>query len=147
MHLNEAQQSLLSHWKHIQKKRGNLPARSDFRMQDMGRHARNIVVMEILDNPTDFKYRLIGSSVVDHMHRDYTGETLSSLPGKGPDSKVWRNMDATRQSSEPQYLDVPYVGPHGAGGKTHTLYLPLAANHETPDKIMLVTHYEAKHSL
>lgn len=146
MPLTDAQQSLLLHWKHVQKKHGALPARSDFRMTDMGKHVPIIVVMDILENPTDFKYRLIGSSVVDHLERDYTGETLSNLPGKGPDSMVWQNMETARQTGEPQYLEVPYVGPRRTKTGAHTLYLPLSSTHELPDKLLLITHFESRYS-
>ena len=148
MQLTEAQESLLLHWKRVQEQHGGIPARNDFSMRDLGRHVPNIVVLDIIEDPDDFRYRLIGSTVVDQLHKDYTGQCLSELPGKGPDSILWHNMAAARDTKKPQYLEVPYVGPKKDQAKTaYTLYLPLASDHKKPDKLMLVTHYEPKHYL
>lgn len=144
MQLTEAQQSLLLHWQHMREKRGGLPARGDFRMQDLGRHVPDIIVMDILADPVDFRYRLIGTNAAEHLHMDYTGKSLRNLPGKGPGSTIWANMDETRQSREPRHLSVPYVGPHADFKKAVTLYLPLASDHQNADKLMLVTSFPPK---
>jgi len=144
MHMTETQQSLLLHWKHMREKRGGLPARGDFRLQDLGRHVTDIVVMDILEGPEDFRYRLIGTHASEHLNRDYTGKTLSSLPGKGPGSKIWENLNIAKRSKEPQHLQVPYVGPQAIFKEAYTLYLPLASDHKHPDKLILVTNFPQK---
>lgn len=144
MRMTEAQQSLLLHWKHMREKRGGLPARGDFRLQDLGRHVTDIVVMDILEEPADFRYRLIGTHASEYLNRDYTGKTLSSLPGKGPGSKIWENLNTAKHSKEPQHLKVPYVGPQAAFKVAYTLYLPLASDHKHPDKLILVTSFSKK---
>lgn len=144
MQMTEVQSLVLKHWKSMARKHRGLPAREDFRLQDLGRHVTDIVVMDVERNPTDFTYRLIGSSVAENLADNYTGKSLSELPGKGPDSCIWSNMKTARDTKEPIVLEVPYVGPNTQQSTLNSLYLPLATNHTEIDKIMVVPNFPPK---
>jgi hypothetical protein len=144
MSLTDAQEHLLDHWQKMHALHSGIPARSDFRIQDIVAEAPYIVVLDILRDPDDFRYRLIGTAVLEHLRLDYSGQKLSGLDGKGPDSEVWKNLAIARDSGEPHFGKVPYVGKKSSREAAHTLYLPLAKDHTTPDKIILIAHYEVK---
>lgn len=145
--MTDIQNVVLDHWKNMARKRRGIPAREDFRIQDLGKHVTNIVVLDIECNPTDFTYRLIGSDIAENLSEDYTGKSLSDLPGKGPDSRIWSNMKAVRDAKKPVLLDVPYVGPKPKHKKLSTLYLPLASDYKTPDKILVVPNFPTKRKM
>ena len=144
MQMTDVQSVILKHWKSMARARNGLPAREDFRIQDLGRHVTDIVVMDIRSDPTDFTYRLIGSSVAENLSENYTGKSLSELPGKGPDSTIWANMKKARDTKEPIILEVPYVGPVLQKKTLKSLYLPLASDYSVPDKIMIVPDFPQK---
>lgn len=144
MQMTDIQNIVLSHWNAMAEKWQGLPSREDFRIQDLGRNITHIVVVEIQRNPTDFTYRLIGSNVAENLSENYTGRSLSDIPGKGPDSILWSNMKTARDKKEPVFLEVPYVGPNPKQKTLQTLYLPLASDHKTPDKLMVVPNFPAK---
>ena len=60
------------------KKRGAsaMPSRADINPADMKKHIRAIVLVEALPDYNDFRYRMIGSDVTEHMLGDATGKTV-----------------------------------------------------------------------
>ena len=141
MNMSEPQQSMLSHWTKLSMRDGKLPSRADMRLQDIGRYASKIVIVDIKDDPMDYEYRLIGQDVADELDRDYTGSLVSSVPGKGPGSTFWDHVTQIRTEARPNYW-TEICGIVKAGEKeAGILYLPLASDHQTPDKIMLVMHF------
>jgi len=59
-------------------KRGTraVPARADINPAEMKKHIRAIVLVEALPDFADFRYRMIGTDVTDHMLGDATGKTV-----------------------------------------------------------------------
>lgn len=142
--LSKAQQTLLDYWTKWAEKNGGIPARRDINVRDVGMHMPYVVVFDILNDPLDFQYKLVGTQVAAHTHGDYTGKKLSEMEGKGPGSKIWGFLDQARETKQPLMKEVPYVGPMAAFMRSTLLFLPLASNHETPDKIFLVSNFISK---
>ncbi|WP_262692076.1 PAS domain-containing protein [Kordiimonas aestuarii] len=141
MNMSEPQQRMLSHWTKLSMRGGNLPSRADMRLQDIGRYASKIIIIDVKDDPLDYEYRLIGQEVAEELDRDYTGSRFSDVPGKGPGSSFWEHVTQTRDEAKPNFW-TELCGIVKAGEKeTGILYLPLASDHKTPDKIMLVMHF------
>lgn len=59
-------------------KRGTraMPSRADINPAEMKAHIRAIVLVDALPGFADFRYRMIGSDVTEHMLSDATGKTL-----------------------------------------------------------------------
>ncbi len=147
MQMTNIQSRILQHWKSVATEKNGLPARKDFRLQDLGQNALDIVVLDVTNGPSqpiDFTYRLIGSNVAENLSENYTGKSLSDLPGKGPKSQIWANMKDACDKKQPVFREVPYVGPDDSEHKLNTLYLPLANDHQKPDKILIVPNYPPK---
>ena len=70
---------LLAYW---QSRRGNrrMPRRADIDPPiDLSGHLKNLVLIEALPESDDFRYRLIGTEVVDKHARDSTRKTVREL--------------------------------------------------------------------
>jgi len=142
MELSEAQKTLQSFWSDWQTRNpGQLPARRDMDTRHNRLHFSYVVVFDILNNPFDFKYRLVGSGVRENTFADYTGKTLLEMDGKGPGSVIWRLLDGAVQSKQAGFQKVPYVGPNKDFMKTTLLFLPLASDHQKVDKVFLVSNF------
>jgi len=120
---------------------GDLPARRDMDTRENRRLFSYVIVFDVLENPLDFQYRLVGTNVRKNTFADYTGKRLTEMEGKGPDSKIWSCLNATRQSREFIFEEVPYVGPNQGFVRTTLLFLPLASDHKNPDKVFLVSNF------
>ncbi len=142
MELSDAQSTLLTYWSQWQQENGGqLPARRDMDVRNNQRHFSYVVVFDVLKDPLDFKYRLVGTSVRQNTFGDYTGKTLRSMDGKGPGSKIWKFLTTTLETKKDQFRKVPYVGPNKDFMKSSLLFLPLASDHIMIDKIFLVSHF------
>jgi hypothetical protein len=53
-----------------------MPSRADINPVEMKSHIRTIVLVDALPGFGDFRYRMIGSDVTEHMLGDATGKTL-----------------------------------------------------------------------
>ncbi len=72
---------LLAYWE--RKRAGRIaPRRIDIDPVEMREHLPNIFLLDVLENGADFRYRLLGTSIVDGMGRDSTGKRLSELYGR-----------------------------------------------------------------
>lgn len=140
--MSESQQLFLKGWLNKCADRPDyIPSRSDISPAQYAAHMANVVVFDILSEPTDFRYRLFGTHVREHSTEDFTGKNLSTLPGKGPKSQIWQMLDGARTKRVPLYKEVPYVGPSLLVKRSTVLFLPLANDHIDPDKIFLVAHF------
>jgi hypothetical protein len=59
-------------------KRGQrpMPSRADINPAEMKQHIRSIVLVDALPDYADFRYRMIGGDVTEHMLSDATGKTV-----------------------------------------------------------------------
>jgi len=144
MDLSHTQKVFLDYWNSWLEKADGMPARKDLDVREVGKYLPHVVVFDILSDPLDFRYRLVGTEVRAHTHADYTGRNLSDMEGKGPGSKIWGFLDEVRTSKQPLFREVPYVGPQQAFMRSTLLFLPLADDHQTPDKILLVSNFISK---
>jgi len=145
MDLSRAQCTLQTFWHAWRDKNaGALPSRRDMDVRDNRRHFPYVVVFDILSEPLDFRYRLVGTAVRENTYGDYTGKTLREMDGKGPGSKIWEFLDTTRLSSDLMLKEVPYVGPNQTFMRSTLLFMPLADDNRNPDKVFLVSNFISK---
>jgi hypothetical protein len=69
---------LMTYW---DRKRGEraMPRRADLDPLDIPRHLGWLVIVEVLEGPERFRFRLVGSKVVDAYGRDSTGKTVEQM--------------------------------------------------------------------
>lgn len=143
--LSASQELFLTSWlDHCSDQPSNIPARSAFPPDRYAKHMSSVVIFSIQTNPLDFRYDLFGTTVRYHSNADFTGKLISSLPGKGSGSQIWNMLDQTRTQKIPFYREVPYVGPHADIKRSTVLFLPMADDNKTPDRIFLVTNFVMK---
>lgn len=136
----KSHQSALTHWQKA--KKGNLlPSRSDFDLAALAPFLPNIVLLDVVNDPLDFRYRVIGNVAMQNFTKNYTGLALSEIPGKGPDSAVFSSLETVVRSKEPCAQHIPYVGPNHDFKKISSLALPLAKDHINVDKIMIIVEF------
>lgn len=143
MKMSTTQEFVLRYWLEACPNDGRtFPARADIKVTDLRNRMSHVGVVEVEQNPLDFRYRLIGTWLRGFLYEDYTGRSLRELEGKGPGSGLWSILENVYQDRDPLYCAVPYVGPKADYKQASTLYLPLADDHETMNKIMLVSNFE-----
>ena len=143
MKMGDIQDDVLRYWlKACPAESGSYPSRQDMKVTDLRGRMAYVAILDVEQDPLDFRYRLIGTLLREFLFRDYTGESFRELEGKGPDSRIWGILDRVRTSGEPLYCEVPYVGPKSDFKQASSLYLPLADDHRNIDKIMVVSNFQ-----
>ncbi len=143
MKMGDVQDEVLRYWLKICPATGGIyPSRKDIKATDLRNRMAHIAILDVETDPVDFRYRLIGTRLCEFLYRDYTGNSLSELEGKGPGSEIWAIYDQIVAKGDPLYCEVPYVGPKADFKQASSLFLPLASDHNTIDKIMVVSHFQ-----
>lgn len=71
-------------------KRGQrpLPYRSDFPIEELAPWFGHVIIMDVIDDGLDFRYRLIGTGITEFLDRDYSGKRVSECDyGDGFDGR------------------------------------------------------------
>lgn len=108
------------------------PARADIDPVDIPTLLEHLVLIDVLSDPLDFRYRLVGGHIVHHSKRNVQGQTVRSLMadggprGRALQAKALLVGESLAKSQAPVYLDVSYGVP---GSDSHKrlqgLMLPL----------------------
>ncbi|EWY37058.1 hypothetical protein N825_21675 [Skermanella stibiiresistens SB22] len=131
----------LAYWEGKRSDR-RMPARRDLDpVLEVPRLLPWLILVDVLRKPLDFRYRLIGSGVVDRSGRNNTGKLISELPGVGPDSLLWRPRATVVATGVPLRCEPPYVGPTPGVHGVVALHLPLSDDGETVSMILTMTMF------
>ncbi|WP_343560325.1 PAS domain-containing protein [Kiloniella sp. b19] len=125
-------------------KGGRLPARSDISPHDIPQLLPNLMLKDVLKDPHDFRYRLIGSEICRHITRDYTGWKMSEISGQGPESALWKLMTEVIETGKPIRTNPPYVGPYSEFKSIEGISMPLSEDGKTVNMIFICADFILK---
>ena len=120
---------------------GRMPARRNITPEGMMPFLPNVILFDVLDRPTDFRYRLIGTKVVAYFARDYTGRCMREIPHQTPPSTVWTCCSKVVETGRPYSFAVPYEGPKKQFIESEDLILPLSEDGETVNMLLVVVNF------
>ncbi len=115
-----------------------LPSREDISPAEMVAFLPNILLLDVQEEPLDFRFRLVGTRIVPLLSRDYTGEWMSSIDILKAPGTVWQNCSRAVELAEPVYAFTPYVGPKKDVLDVEDLILPLASDGQNVDMLMVI---------
>lgn len=142
MKMSTVQEDILTYWLDAcPSDDGLFPSRQQMKVTDLRSRMAHVAVMDVEQDPLDFRYRLIGTKLREFLYADYTGQSFRELKGKEPGSEIWTIVEQVYRDQTPLYCEVPYVGPKADYKQASSLYLPLASDNRTIDKIMLVSNF------
>ncbi|MEO3429808.1 PAS domain-containing protein [Pelagibius sp. CAU 1746] len=108
------------------------PARADIDPVDIPSLLEHLMLLDVLRDPLDFRYRLIGGHIVEHSRRNVQGMTVRGLIAEGSEQaqalqeKALMVGEALADSQAPVFIDLSYRGADGKSRKRlQGLMLPL----------------------
>ncbi len=139
---------LHAYWNRIRAERV-MPARSEIDPTEIPALLPHIVMTEVVYDPLDFLYRLVGNHVVTHAGRSIQGSQLSTLLTRGDERDeelqtilfgIGRAVVEHRAPicAELEYLTIP----NGHGKRLQTICLPLSVTGESVDFVVSAAVYE-----
>ena len=119
-----------------------MPARRDLDpVLEIPNLLRWIILVDVLRDPLDFRYRVIGSGVVDRCRQNYTGKLFSELSHIGPDSLLWKQRANVVETAAPLRCEPPYTGLTPGIRGVVVIHLPLSDDGETVNMIFTMTTF------
>lgn len=121
--------SIATLWHYLQRQRSSGPPfrRADFDPIDVPRLLPNLWLFDVLRDPLDFRYRVVGTNIVASMNFDPTGKTLSDVY---PDARssigpVWERLEAIVSSGRATWRRGPAIATrHDTRDTIENLMLP-----------------------
>ena len=120
-------QAALDYWQGVRGDR-TMPMREDLVLNEMIGFLPNLILLDVLREPLDFRYRLIGTRIEEFMAEPYTGRRLSEIPHQAPPSAIWSNCERAVEAAAPVLDDTPYVGPKKDIVTPEGLLMPLSGD-------------------
>jgi PAS domain len=119
-----------------------MPSRSDIDPVEIPPLLPYVFLIDVVREPLDFRYQLIGTQACDIMRGDFTGQFFSKIPGKGKGTALWQGCDAVLSSKAAMSWDIPYVGPERFLRSYKNVLLPLSNDGVNVTMIFKVISFE-----
>jgi hypothetical protein len=125
--------SALAYWQRVRGGRA-MPSRRDIDPADMPALLPHLQLVDIVDGR--FRYRLVGTALVDAFGRDYTGEYPDAMfeTARGP--FICQVFTAVCEARRPMFLRSHYVTTRNLDLVADRLYLPLSRDGKAVDMIL-----------
>jgi len=127
-------------------KRGQrrMPSRQDIDAVEIPRLLPNLMLIDVFHDPLRFRYRLIGTRVVDATGEDRTGRCFDSVDFIAANPIVREQYAACVASGEPVHsLEPFYRRDSGTAYDVERLLLPLSSDDATVDVILVYFHFKS----
>ncbi len=128
------------YWK---RKRGGrrMPARRDIDPAEIATILPHVFLLDVRQQPLDFRYRLIGTKMDEHMLSRYTGLWMSQIAHQRAPSRIWANCRHVAVEGLPLSGDTPYVGKNKEFLTTEDLIMPLSDDGRTVDMLLVTVGF------
>lgn len=121
-----------------------MPSRADIDPAEIRDILPHIVLLDVQQDPLDFRYRLIGAAVEARLGRFCNGMWMSEMPNQRAPSRIWSACMRVIAEKAPITTDVPYLGPMPGFDMAEDILLPLSEHDDRVDMIMVVVDYLRK---
>ncbi len=121
--------SIATLWRYLLSHRPSGPPfrRADFDPVDMPRLLAHLWLFDVLRDPLDFRYRVVGTNIVASMNADPTGKTLSTFYAEKRDviAPVWERLALTVETRQATWRRGPAIATrHDTRDTIENLMLP-----------------------
>lgn len=121
-----------------------LPSRADIEPTEIPALLPHVVLLDVSDDPRDFRYRLIGTMVARHLSRDRTGTWMSEIDHQKAPSTIWENCSKAVDHRRPIVSNIPYVGPLKDILEAEDVILPLVDAADRVNMLLVFVDYLTK---
>lgn len=134
--------ALYDYWQEQRRDR-RMPSRRDLDPVDLPRQLANLMLIDVEREPLRFRYRLVGTRVVDASDEDRTGAYFDGIAFFATNPIVMEQYSEVLEGGKPLFSLEPFKNfVNGATYQVDRLILPLSTDGETVD--MLLVHFSFK---
>ncbi|QDO99346.1 PAS domain-containing protein [Ferrovibrio terrae] len=118
-----------------------MPARADFDPVELKPILPRLILIDVISDPPDFRYRLAGTMSRDLRGVEVTGHSVLDLVPQQHGLRLWNDLCEMQRERAPQYLQISVIASTGEPMSYRVLRLPLGADGETMDMAMVLQDY------
>ncbi len=134
-------QRLHAYWRAKADLRGSLPQRSDIDPVELPDLLPNLMLLDVEHDPLRFRYRLVGTRVVDFSHDDFTGTYLDQA-GWVEEQGFTRAYTEAVTERRPAYGYYTWDLRSGALGRCEFALFPLCDGQGTVTHVIAIEDYD-----
>jgi hypothetical protein len=133
---------LHAYWQRQRDERnGRLPKRGDIAPEEIKDLLPNIMIVDVEHDPLRFRYRLVGTRVVEYNGFEFTGRYLGEI-GWPEEQDLIASYAAVVHGRQPFFGLLAWGLVAGAMGRCEFVRLPLGADGETVSQILAMEDYD-----
>ena len=117
------------------------PLRSDLNPTELRELLPNIVILEVEQNPIRFRYRLVGTRVVEFNRQDFTGLYLGTI-GWAEEQQLVDTCSRVVSTQEPLYGFYSWTLKNGTIGKCEFGVFPFSHDGKTVTQLFGIEDYD-----
>ena len=121
-----------------------MPSRRDLDPVDIPRLLPFVMLIDVLSDPLDFKFRLIGTEVSAIIARNLQGRRFSTIPHMAAGNRVWTEYEAVVNRREPLAASGGYVGSDDRVRAVRHALMPLSSGGEAVDMMFVAVEIERR---
>ncbi|WP_207482131.1 PAS domain-containing protein [Arenibaculum pallidiluteum] len=124
-------------WAYWQRIRGDrrFPLRSDFDPTEIPELLPSSAMVEVLRDPLDFRFRLVGTAIDAITTRSIVGKRFSEIAYLTPGNNGWAEYESVATTGEPLLVDRAYVGESSLVLALRDSLFPLSTDGEVVDRV------------
>ena len=131
----------LTYWQGLRQGR-KVPARADLDPTAIPRLLTSVLLVDVMQDPLDFRYRLVGTDIDAISHRNFRGVRFSEILHMRRGNRLWAQYEEVAETGRPLWSEVPYVGADPFIRRMLHCLMPLGADGETVDMVFAVVDIE-----
>ncbi len=125
---------------------GIAPAWSDLNLIDLPAHLiPRVCVVDVHIDPLDFRYRFWGTKITDMHRRDFTGESVGTVPPKVYGDILMQQYAEVYRDAVPQASLIAFIDEHHQQSTYAVKRSPLSSDGQTVDMILSIEQYDDDH--
>lgn len=135
-------QPVSDYWDNL---RGDLPMphRDDLDPVAIGRFLPYVLLVEVLKNPLDFRFRICGEHFISNTGSNPTNARLREIAGDwGIGEVMFDAFEIVVEAERPRTLEIQYRTMRGTPRIASNLILPFADNHKTVGSLLIGVVFE-----
>jgi len=131
---NPLLREIFAYW---QRQRGDraMPARADIAPMEIPRLLRHVFLIDVIAEPRDYRYRLVGTAISERYGEERTGKLVSEVFAEPTLSIVMRVHDTVVNERRPVRATGPVVWRQDDYTTFETLFLPLSDDRRSVNMI------------
>lgn len=121
-----------------------MPARKDIDPTQLPRHLPDLMLIDVLSKPIRFRYRLIGSRIVEASAENRTGQFFDEAAFFKDNPNVIKDYTSVADSAAPHLSLEPFLNhSNSMTYKARRLLLPLSSDDETVDMLLVYFYFSS----